>query len=521
MRVTSFMLFDEFTSSLKKKFEELAKVSSQISSGKRLTKPSDDAISMKEAMAYKVSLNSIDQYKRNVDQGMSRLGFAENQMSSVEHVLQSARELAIAGSDATQSNESRDAASSVAQNLFNEMLNIGNSKFNNKYMFSGFSTNTAAFSSTGAWQGDTNDMNVYIDESVTQTINLNGNTAFSDTTKYMTADLTGATLTGTLQVAVGSGDSMDIPLKDGSTAATPAEIRDYINAPMTKAYADTGTTAVGTGTLTINVGTNDPVTITFDSTTTNTLAGVRDAINSSNAAVNARIATVNGSPATYRMFLYPTTAGEGFSVDVADTDGNNNDTSGLSALLHTDIKSNLTENPHGLQAFVINDGTEERLMFEPVVKGTSFTIGVDEDADATFNETAETDATGLSLLYHASSTTTNLSSSITFFQIMNHFSNSLSNNDTKGIQTSIMLLDGAMDSVIDTTADAGSRMRYLQDHSNRLEDNEIAYIQNLSNVEDADIADAASEFAKIQTALEAMRITSIQTFSKSLFDFLG
>ena len=66
-------------------------------------------------------------------------------------------------------------------------------------------------------------------------------------------------------------------------------------------FADTDTTAVGTGTLVIRAGAKDAVTINIDETN-NTLEGVRQAINNANAGVSATILN-DGSSAPYRLLL--------------------------------------------------------------------------------------------------------------------------------------------------------------------------------------------------------------------------
>ncbi|MBK5964128.1 hypothetical protein CCR95_08525 [Thiocystis minor] len=114
-----------------------------------------------------------------------------------------------------------------------------------------------------------------------------------------------------------------------------------------KTYANT-TDVVGSGTLTIKFGTNnlDPVTgdptdftqnpdegtltLTLDATN-NSLLGVRDAINKAGAAVKASIVNDGGGN---RLVLTSTSTGarNGMEITVADSDGNNTDASGLSAL---------------------------------------------------------------------------------------------------------------------------------------------------------------------------------------------
>ncbi|MDI6827447.1 MAG: flagellar filament capping protein FliD [Armatimonadota bacterium] len=69
----------------------------------------------------------------------------------------------------------------------------------------------------------------------------------------------------------------------------------------TEGFADI-TTQVGTGELTITVGSGAPVQITIDETN-NTLAGIRDAINKSNAGVTASIINDGSESNPYRLVI--------------------------------------------------------------------------------------------------------------------------------------------------------------------------------------------------------------------------
>jgi flagellar hook-associated protein 3 len=513
MRITTFMLFNQFTSSLSKNLSELGRVQEQLSTGKRLTKPSDDVIATRGSMAYKVSINALEQFNRNINEGISTLGLTENMLSASEKILNRARELAVSESNDTATGETRELTSFEIQNLFNELIDIGNSKLKNKYIFSGYRTSTQAFDSSGLYQGDTNNIEIFINDGIKTRINTTGDTAFSDTTKQLSSVLGNTAGMGTLRITVGSNNPVTLPLKDTLTNASPEEVRDAVNAPMSGFYnaADT----IGTGTLTLKTENGSPVTLMIDGSN-NTPALLRDAINALNMGIEARLAT-DTTTNEVRMFFRPTTPGASFSIDVSnDGDGDNKDSSGLSALLHTELRSNLTANAMGIEAFVINDTAGKRLLFAPTISNTSYTIEVDEDGNGNFADAGDTDTAGLSRIASA-----NLDGSITFFTILDHMKNSLSSNDEAGIRGSIFLLDGALDELINVTADVGSRLKYLDDQKYRLEENEISYRRSLSVLEDADIAEVALEMTRIQSTLEAMRISSIKSLSQSLFDFLA
>ncbi|MDX1654447.1 MAG: flagellar filament capping protein FliD [Candidatus Competibacteraceae bacterium] len=142
------------------------------------------------------------------------------------------------------------------------------------------------------------------------------------------------------------------------------------------------TSTVGTGTLTFSFGSYDgdnntftanvdrpPQTVTIDASN-NTLAGVRDAINQADIGVQASI--INDGTG-YRLVTTATDTGaaNGLKISVADGDGNDLDTAGLSQLAFDPTAGagsgkNLTQTVAALDAKLWVDGIQ--------VTGTSNTL---------------------------------------------------------------------------------------------------------------------------------------------------
>jgi flagellar hook-associated protein 2 len=98
-------------------------------------------------------------------------------------------------------------------------------------------------------------------------------------------------------------------------------------------FADTDTTAIGTGTLSVSVGSAAAVEIGIDSSN-NTLGGIRDAINAAELGVTASIVN-DGGDNPYRLVITSDTSGTANSMSlsvIGDSDGNDLDDAGLSQL---------------------------------------------------------------------------------------------------------------------------------------------------------------------------------------------
>ncbi|MFQ6405292.1 flagellar filament capping protein FliD [Methylophilus sp. 'Pure River'] len=171
------------------------------------------------------------------------------------------------------------------------------------------------------------------------------------------------------------------------------------------------TDIVGTGKLTISFGTYtaanggtpasftanaDKSDITIDITSSNnTLAGIRDAINAKNASVSASI--VNDGTGN-RLVITSKDTGEvnSLKISVADDDGNNTDTGGLSALAYDPLASsnNMTQMTAAKNALLTVDGmsiSKASNTVSDVIQGVTLTLKTVTSASNTLSVGTDTD----------------------------------------------------------------------------------------------------------------------------------
>jgi len=178
----------------------------------------------------------------------------------------------------------------------------------------------------------------------------------------------------------------------------------------TSAYSS-ATDIVGTGKITISFGTytaaagatpasftanGDKSDITIDITSSNnTLAGIRDAINAKNASVSASI--VNDGTGN-RLVITSKDTGEvnSLKISVADDDGNNTDTGGLSALAYDPLASsnNMTQMTAAKNALLTVDGmsiSKSSNTVSDVIQGVTLTLKSVTSASNTLSVSTDTD----------------------------------------------------------------------------------------------------------------------------------
>ena len=153
MRVTNSMMSNTITRYLMRQSEDLYKVQEQISSQKRINRPSDDPVGMRKVLDYRNQMATVDQYMDNVERGTTRLEFTEITLKMVDDLLGVVREISQAQAKGTTS--SRDLAAREVRNMYDQTVELANSKLGKNYMFAGHQTDTPAYGHVAEVSGGT------------------------------------------------------------------------------------------------------------------------------------------------------------------------------------------------------------------------------------------------------------------------------------------------------------------------------------------------------------------------------
>jgi len=181
MRVTQHIIYNGYVNDLMRKQEELYALHRQISSGKKVNVPSDDPVRTNDILDAKSLISTLDQYERNIDSAVSYLNVTEKTLDTFTNTLTNIRELGITAQSGTADAGTRARIATVVKGLYDELISLGNTSFENKYIFSGYKTSTAAFDSAGTFLGDANKKSYRIGEGITMTVGYNGGEVFKGT----------------------------------------------------------------------------------------------------------------------------------------------------------------------------------------------------------------------------------------------------------------------------------------------------------------------------------------------------
>lgn len=143
MRVTHQLVKNTVIRNVQRNLTQMTRYQDMLSSGKTVNKPSDDPIKIARIMGYNSALDQNRQYQKNIHAIRSWVDTTEDALHGITEVLQRARELAVSGANDTLSPEARRAIAMEVEELTGVLVQIGNTRYENRHIFAGFQTNTA------------------------------------------------------------------------------------------------------------------------------------------------------------------------------------------------------------------------------------------------------------------------------------------------------------------------------------------------------------------------------------------
>ena len=188
---------------------KLSKTQNQVATGKKFQTASEDPIGAARVSGLERKLADNAQYGRNSNIIKSRLSNEEQTLADMTSVLQSARDSALAGGNATLGpTERKMIANQVRQNLAALMDMANRQDSNGEYLFSGTSTATRPFAQGAAgvnYQGDQTTRQIRISSTQSLADAHTGADAFMGITERNGVFRTTVSATNTGNATVGVG----------------------------------------------------------------------------------------------------------------------------------------------------------------------------------------------------------------------------------------------------------------------------------------------------------------------------
>jgi flagellin len=218
----------------------------RLSTGLRISSAADDAAGLAISERLRSQVRSLEQAKRNANDGISFVQTAEGALNEVSSILTRLRELAIQASNGSVSNADKDTLDEEFQSLINEVDRIGRStEFNGVKLLDGSSTSVSFQVGFGTTSGiDT--LSISLAPALSTTLSLNsldigsGGTTTTALTNIDTAINAVSSLRGSLgaiQNRLGSTIN-NISIQVENLSAAESRIRDvdvaYETAQLTR-----------------------------------------------------------------------------------------------------------------------------------------------------------------------------------------------------------------------------------------------------------------------------------------------
>ena len=199
MRITNEMGYRSLLRDLERISERMQEAQNQITSGKKLSRPSDDPAAASDVVRINAEKGEISQYLKSVATGKARLDFGDTVLDSVERMTERIRDLGLL----SQNGLAPIAAyTTEIQGLRDQIFAAANSTFEGQFIFGGSRSDSSPYvlQSNGliTYAGNSDAVKLQIGRSSTLQTQLPGDEVFSGAVNIFTTidDLLTAIKTG-------------------------------------------------------------------------------------------------------------------------------------------------------------------------------------------------------------------------------------------------------------------------------------------------------------------------------------
>ena len=154
MRLTNNMVIRNFVRNVGITAGNVNKYQTQIQTGKSFQYASDAPVSAAKSIRYKSKIAQLEQNEKNIEDANELMKVTESALNSYNDILQRISELAVDAANGTRGDEERDAIAAEINQLKSEIVSIANTKYNGRYIFSGFETEKTLLNDDGTYNMD-------------------------------------------------------------------------------------------------------------------------------------------------------------------------------------------------------------------------------------------------------------------------------------------------------------------------------------------------------------------------------
>jgi len=150
------------------------KTQEKIASGKNYNRPSDDPVTARLLVNFSDQLQVGEQYASNMTKANIWLNVSETALEGMSATMSEIKKLTSTLTSGTDITAVRQNAVSQLQTFKQQLIDYGNTQLNGTYVFAGTTDNQVVPFTGSTYSGDDNPLDIQVDNSSTQTMNITG-----------------------------------------------------------------------------------------------------------------------------------------------------------------------------------------------------------------------------------------------------------------------------------------------------------------------------------------------------------
>jgi flagellar hook-associated protein 3 FlgL len=176
-RVTPQILARRTTANMQATLSSLQQIQAEVSSQKRIQKPSDDPVGMVSSLRLRSDVDRNTQIGRNIDDATAWLGTADNALNSVVAQINKARDLAIQAQNGTMTQTERDSIATQIDDIRQNIIGLANTQYAGRSIFAG-TVAGPAYDSSGNYLGNSVQVDRTVAPGTRVPVNVTGDDVF-------------------------------------------------------------------------------------------------------------------------------------------------------------------------------------------------------------------------------------------------------------------------------------------------------------------------------------------------------
>ena len=217
MRISTGQLYDRSIRAVLDNQDDLSDVQQQLSTGKKLLRPSDDPVGSAQVIRLTEEIDLIAQYNKNNNLLTNSVEQEETILGNVTDNIQRARQLMIQAGNGILDVDDRKAIAIEIGQIRDQIFDAMNSQSaNGEYIFAGYQSATPAFSYTAgasgnkyAFEGDEGLNEIRISNTFSLAMNNSGQTVFEDVYARLDSQITSSSGVASASTRISTQNEFD------------------------------------------------------------------------------------------------------------------------------------------------------------------------------------------------------------------------------------------------------------------------------------------------------------------------